>query len=1146
MPIGDRESGAFFAAKGISNLYKYQNAKRKYAQIIIPPFRRDFQMKSISCSCFGLLLFVFLLMLLVPSLQGQQTIIHTIREFTLADGVTAEDADQVKNGIVVWKGGGTVHVVTGFFVGSGQTLEIQQGAIIKVAAAFETANGQLLWKPPDGTTAITCNGDMQQPSGLLKIESATITDIRDDAVGGDTNQDGSSSTVPAPANIAIRLDLGGNADSYIKHSTLKYVERMINIGGLTISDNHFIMFGSLTNTNLTSNPPFQCLDTAPELSGNVFEFARAESGGSPVCGVSLLGLSPIIQNNTFRYAAGYAKAPNYSSYATALFVGHWEVAGRYYPESGITQIRNNRFETGGGISVAPLLIYRPAGGYISSMLLHRFRAEIINNIFVAPTEVGGSGGKCLILPLAAEVKVNDNTISNYFRVVDCDSTGRTTMAGLFAINHNRFQNCSFFTVIADASKKYFINAENNYWGDPSGPYDPSNADGLYNPRGKGTRVPDGVDYSPFTGGSRPAKENISITAIAVPNPPFVPGTTVSVTITEIKYLLTSSPTGKIYFFVRDKDGFILNDKDQPIQVTAENTTAGFVSLQVKVPELGKTITVEASLVPDGRGEGVKSNVVSFAVAAPPSAFAILEVKDVTTGVKPAPIRGNQLQLRIDFRYTYTAGKVVMHVAAKERRVGSGEIINSFSPVATTFASGTNKTDNIVVPLDIPLRDVQQFPNLELFCQISMKTENGMEIGKDDKSFIILPAGTVRWEYFAAGAPSGSKLIPIGRLYYIVGEYHAYGFRMGYDVKTKGATGWSIWAGEDEALDSNGNVLYRFTATGPALTNIATGSQSGLISSMGATNVLPPGTKRLRAHLQLKAADNTLVADATYDVEVRDQPVHRVQKSVPPGSSQQTFSPTPAVLSFSSNQKAGTAFVDEYSDPFSAPAALAKSIGAIQSSVVSYWKFIPLLRYWSVYDTLKEGTYQATLKFVYEPATDFPNDAAFREDSLVIAGFNRMSKQLEALPSTLDKSTHSISTEYSNIFDTWVVASRMTMTLATHVSMERPSVFPDRFVLYQNYPNPFNAFTSLCYQIPESCQLKLAVYDLLGREVAVLAEGKKDAGVYTSSFDGTRLGSGVYFYRMDVTQEAKQDLFQKDDASVRGKSYTYTKKLLLVK
>ena len=73
--------------------------------------------------------------------------------------------------------------------------------------------------------------------------------------------------------------------------------------------------------------------------------------------------------------------------------------------------------------------------------------------------------------------------------------------------------------------------------------------------------------------------------------------------------------------------------------------------------------------------------------------------------------------------------------------------------------------------------------------------------------------------------------------------------------------------------------------------------------------------------------------------------------------------------------------------------------------------------------------------------------------------------------------------------------------------------PIRFLLDQNYPNPFNPETGIRYQVSGSSDVKLVVYDLVGREVAVLAKERKAPGSYEVQFDASGLASGVYLYRL---------------------------------
>ena len=74
---------------------------------------------------------------------------------------------------------------------------------------------------------------------------------------------------------------------------------------------------------------------------------------------------------------------------------------------------------------------------------------------------------------------------------------------------------------------------------------------------------------------------------------------------------------------------------------------------------------------------------------------------------------------------------------------------------------------------------------------------------------------------------------------------------------------------------------------------------------------------------------------------------------------------------------------------------------------------------------------------------------------------------------------------------------------------------EQFSLSQNYPNPFNPKTVVSFQLPVASHVVLTVYDLLGREVAVLVNGQNAPGSYEATFDGSGLASGVYIYRLQA-------------------------------
>jgi hypothetical protein len=90
------------------------------------------------------------------------------------------------------------------------------------------------------------------------------------------------------------------------------------------------------------------------------------------------------------------------------------------------------------------------------------------------------------------------------------------------------------------------------------------------------------------------------------------------------------------------------------------------------------------------------------------------------------------------------------------------------------------------------------------------------------------------------------------------------------------------------------------------------------------------------------------------------------------------------------------------------------------------------------------------------------------------------------------------------------------------------VLPSKYELEQNYPNPFNPTTSIKYSIPNSGNVTLKVYDVLGNEVATLVNEGKERGVYTATFDASQFASGMYLY------------------CLQAGSFTQTKKMILIK
>jgi hypothetical protein len=92
--------------------------------------------------------------------------------------------------------------------------------------------------------------------------------------------------------------------------------------------------------------------------------------------------------------------------------------------------------------------------------------------------------------------------------------------------------------------------------------------------------------------------------------------------------------------------------------------------------------------------------------------------------------------------------------------------------------------------------------------------------------------------------------------------------------------------------------------------------------------------------------------------------------------------------------------------------------------------------------------------------------------------------------------------------------------------------PKKYDVSQNYPNPFNPVTKIDFDLPFDSKVSIRLYDITGREIKTLVNETKQAGYYTTEFNGSNISSGTYFYRIV--------------AEGNGQKYVMTKKLMLLK
>ncbi len=183
--------------------------------------------------------------------------------------------------------------------------------------------------------------------------------------------------------------------------------------------------------------------------------------------------------------------------------------------------------------------------------------------------------------------------------------------------------------------------------------------------------------------------------------------------------------------------------------------------------------------------------------------------------------------------------------------------------------------------------------------------------------------------------------------------------------------------------------------------------------------------------------------------------------------------------------------------------------------------------WTIPNVPVEGKYE--ISFGYKLAYDTPkgqyiNVNGVRIGELMFDG--PMHVWLEkSIIVDLVKGKNTIQIE---LYWGWMQIDYLAVPSVLVTSVEYIATVPNSFSLEQNYPNPFNSLTSILYQLPVESRVELKVYDMLGKEIAVLVEKIQHPGTYRISFSASNLSSGIYFYRL------------------RTDNFTETKKMILIK
>jgi hypothetical protein len=93
------------------------------------------------------------------------------------------------------------------------------------------------------------------------------------------------------------------------------------------------------------------------------------------------------------------------------------------------------------------------------------------------------------------------------------------------------------------------------------------------------------------------------------------------------------------------------------------------------------------------------------------------------------------------------------------------------------------------------------------------------------------------------------------------------------------------------------------------------------------------------------------------------------------------------------------------------------------------------------------------------------------------------------------------------------AAAFTFHLQSPLKVPWTGGIPDEFFLSQNYPNPFNIITHIAYGLPVNAHVRIRIIDILGRTVLTLLDEVQNAGIHSTSFDGEKIASGIYWIQL---------------------------------
>jgi len=172
-----------------------------------------------------------------------------------------------------------------------------------------------------------------------------------------------------------------------------------------------------------------------------------------------------------------------------------------------------------------------------------------------------------------------------------------------------------------------------------------------------------------------------------------------------------------------------------------------------------------------------------------------------------------------------------------------------------------------------------------------------------------------------------------------------------------------------------------------------------------------------------------------------------------------------------------------------------------------------------FEAMGSGTLSVILEaklngqYVY-PVVNVPLTSSFstKEIDLSLFKINNVSVDL----SSISLINFQLSKQYNPAMTNYDFSIKNAGIIANSVGVSGNETTVKDYALSQNYPNPFNPVTTITFSVPKSDFVSLRVYNVLGKEVALLVNDVKAAGIYDISFDASKLSSGVYFYKLETS------------------------------